>query len=558
MLGSIKRRRLSGSQTLLPPPGVVRAPGASSSGPPQRGGGQAPSGGGPLSPGQLAALGLAPSPSLVPVLVPAPVAAPLPAVPLPSLPPRLGTRKDAPRLRPTAGAARVVPAPVLDEAKSVLLDQLEDDMLAQSSKSSAASTLRTWVRFHAAWFPCTPAFPTFPASIRAVAAQMKAAGYRSWSNYLSRAKREHVRLGSEWDQQLDSTARDCTRSLTRGIGPPRQSAPLDLYKVSTVQMGLGALCSDGPVNPRAVIVLGAYFLTREIELSLALARNITLLPDKVIWLLPASKTDPAACSVSREWGCICRKGVTAPCPLCEARKHFSELELVFGPKGTWAENFPAFPTASGGVPTKTRVVETIEGVASLCGEELVDDLGRRRFGGHSLRVAGARHLAGMGLELYRLALLARWTSPVIMRYVAEAPMAGITGEVRKLISNLPESNGLSGVWDALSDLRGGLSTVAVNLERFRTEERETREKIDQLHSQLGSASSKVKPCAIQNLTSGTWHRTLVDGNEFDPAEWRSWCGWRFGNARISRSAELPLGVKWDSVCDRCFRRSEVC
>eukprot|EP00971_Amphidinium_carterae_P137168 2718214-Amphidinium_carterae.1 len=60
-------------------------------------------------------------------------------------------------------------------------------------------------------------------------------GYRSWANYLSAAKGVHVSAGHAWTEQLDRWARQCTRSVTRGLGPARQSTPLSVEKVHALR-----------------------------------------------------------------------------------------------------------------------------------------------------------------------------------------------------------------------------------------------------------------------------------------------------------------------------------
>ena len=58
----------------------------------------------------------------------------------------------------------------------------------------------------------------------------------------------------------------------------------------------------------------------------------------------------------------------------------------------------------------------------------------RRFGGHSLRVTGARLMAGMGISVVLIQLMARWSSDVVLRYVAEAPLQGMSDAYRSGLS----------------------------------------------------------------------------------------------------------------------------
>ncbi len=67
-------------------------------------------------------------------------------------------------------------------------------------------------------------------------------------------------------------------------------------------------------------------------------------------------------------------------------------------------------------------------MAELLGEPLTDQLGRNRYGGHTLRVSGARRLARLAIPTASIMLLARWASLTILRYIQDAPLKGLTLE----------------------------------------------------------------------------------------------------------------------------------
>ena len=67
---------------------------------------------------------------------------------------------------------------------------------------------------------------------------------------------------------------------------------------------------------------------------------------------------------------------------------------------------------------KAAVVALITAVATALNLPTEEVAGRTLFGGHSLRVTGAQHLAAHGFPLLLIQLLARWSSEVILRYVA--------------------------------------------------------------------------------------------------------------------------------------------
>ena len=55
--------------------------------------------------------------------------------------------------------------------------------------------------------------------------------------------------------------------------------------------------------------------------------------------------------------------------------------------------------------------------------------------GHSLRVSGAQFLARIGLEVMLIQILGRWDSNIILRYIADAPVANITANMKMIIGN---------------------------------------------------------------------------------------------------------------------------
>ena len=85
------------------------------------------------------------------------------------------------------------------------------------------------------------------------------------------------------------------------------------------------------------------------------------------------------------------------------------------------EQAPLFATKDGQVPTKAKMVATIEAFVTKGGDPLVSGPGLRLYGGHSLRVTGAQTLAAAGVDVHKIKILARHSGDSVFRYVAEAP-----------------------------------------------------------------------------------------------------------------------------------------
>ena len=201
--------------------------------------------------------------------------------------------------------------------------------------------------------------------------------------------------------------------------------------------------------------------------------------------------------------------------------------------------------------SKAAVVATFEEAARRTGEKLVDECGRRRFGGHSARVAGAQYLASMGLELYKLMVLARWSGPTILRYVSEAPLATITGDVKRLLACDALCDVLAEVKTRTGAMEKGISALTGAFERLEAEEHDLREQVKVLKD------SGMQPVYILNTKSGVWHRLLRDGLETPVEHWSTCCGWNHSGWPVRRSASLPGDATSSSTCGRCMPARRV-
>lgn len=355
----------------------------------------------------------------------------------------IALRDDAPTFAPTrrASSDRLIQALSTSESVIDARRQLDRDKYARSSQGPRAALLRTWARIHESTaqmvqLPKAP-FPLREHGIETVLALLKAAGYRSVPNYLSRAKEEHVRLGAEWTRSLDDIARPASRSAQRGIGPARQSAPLDLPALEDLDPISKAFTPNGPMGALDMAIAGSFFLMREIEISLAVSSHVTLQGSGIgltaSWNLPVSKTNPRGDLCVSVWGCPCQRKVGQhKIELCAGHALARKKERLRTKFLEWPEDtLPLFPTVNGTVVEKKEVVLAIEALAKMSGQEVVDSDGASRYGGQSLRVTGAQYLASIVIEILKIQVLARWESDVVLRYVHKAPLAAIVTDVER-------------------------------------------------------------------------------------------------------------------------------
>ena len=457
-------------------------------------------------------------------------------------------RRDAPTIDFSRRASKelALAAASSDGSRALALEALSQDVAANSARGVNDTLLKTWMEFHTSWFgPGVSLLPLDTNKLQCVGAMFKQGKYRSFKNYLSAVKDAHIKEMYVWDQSLDRMARRITRSVLRGIGPPRQAGTLNLKKIAELPAITDPISNGGPLGPTNLVMAGSFWLTREIELSLALAKNITVHKDNetVDWLLPATKTDPSALGKSRTWGCVCRGKWTTPCGYHAIVNQLDLLSERFGKEGIIPDCIPLFPTSNGTTVAKEKVVKTIEHFANLLGENLLGPDGARIFSGHSMRVMGSQHLAGIGIPLAMLQLLARHQSDIILRYVQEAPLLNLTNEYRNLMDK-----------NELGNFAHGLRSEVVDLVKVRNfanlnDYNALKQQMEELDKKLKSVDCKVN-CHIVNMDSGKSHRPLLDEPLFGPSEMTTACGWKFGLSRYERTIGFPSNYKF--ICGKCW------
>ena len=182
---------------------------------------------------------------------------------------------------------------------------------------------------------------------------LKQGGYRSAGNYFARAVEEHIRHGHDWTPALAQARKEAVRAITRGMGPPRQSAPLPLESLMGIPNELlppeGSAFLGWPFNYRNLVVLASLWMLREIEVAFARVSDVHLSAcgNCVTWLLPVSKTNPQALGKKRTLGCTCGGKPEVPCGNCLMRSHIeSSNKRISSSGGTVSDSTPLFPQPS--------------------------------------------------------------------------------------------------------------------------------------------------------------------------------------------------------------------
>ena len=407
-------------------------------------------------------------------------------------------------------------------------------------------------RMHVAWFgDQIPVIPLSVQKIRAIAALFKAGHYSSFSNYASRAKTEHISTfhqhGVPWSEELGVEMKAGARSVVRGKGPAKQSFPVDLFKCQKLGVIDHPVVEGGPLGPTDLVVAGAFFMTRELEVACAKCGHVSfdVLSAEVTWNLPVSKNDTRALGTYRTWGCICGSDLRVGCPYHALLRQLDRVRLASAGNANISD-LPLFPDINGSIVAKNIMVASITKLMEKCGHAVTDAMGRPLFGGHSLRTGGAVFLAGMGLDTQRIESMARWNSPMLLYYIRSAPVRSITKEFN-LLAKARSDNAV-----ASSSASKGASNPTLAKTMASLINRLDQADIAYLEAEQRIASLEEN-CAplkyICNVASGVWHysRDHAAGKACYTA-----CGWKYTGLQFEVKCALPDGLSHKEVCGTCL------
>ena len=346
---------------------------------------------------------------------------------------RAGARKrsDMPIVRaPNKGDSAKVRRIAMDgNLRRQAQHELEEDFYAITTRAPREARLVTWQKFHVWWFgEDIPVLPLTVSKICRISALFKAGSYKSYKNYISTIKDQHIAEGYPWDDQLWRITQKCTKSVLRGLPGPSRSEPFDILDVvKFLQSRRGSLSSTGPMNPLAMVVCATYFMLRELEVSAIEMEDVVFTETSVSINLPVSKVDWSAKGCRRTWSCVCDKGY--PCPVHILKEHDLSLRKSGKEDGPW------FPDRFGRFCTKEGVVETIRRAVCESGGMAKDSSEVWIISGHTFRITGARTLSAWGLDPVTIQLLGRWGSMAVLSYLADSPLIGFSDRLHSSTSS---------------------------------------------------------------------------------------------------------------------------
>ena len=427
-------------------------------------------------------------------------------------------------------------------------------------------------------------YPPSVEKLERLAATLKAGGYRSATGYLSLYRSSCARAGHGFGPELAVAARDAARSCSRGLGAPIRATPLPLERLHVLSGGRAPWVAGGPCSPRNAVVIGTWWLLREIELATVPAHLVEVAPGPdgtplVSLTLPASKTDQAARGAARSHRCRCDSvGAAFGCPAHTVLDQLAFLQRQFPRR--WArgrpdQELPLFPRLTGDACSKPSMVGTVVAAATQLGIPMANADGTTRVSGHSLRVGGAQGLARAGFPLWSSQLFGRWGGDAVKAYVGEAALdvftrssapggaepidlctllaaATQTGPPTERRAARPEGprevpetaviEEMVAAW--AGDLRRELHDALAQEMRV-----ELALRAPPAPAATRDQGAATDPPWVQNERTKAWHvLALGPGSGHPSAHWSSLCGWAFGRSGGFSIETPPAGVE---RCDRC-------
>ena len=466
------------------------------------------------------------------------------------------SRADHPIMAPTKRGSRADAKLALSTpaGRAAALSEIDDLVDAPSAHRNRTQRWETWCDILGAFGE--DALPVTASKVRMVAAGLRAGGFRSAAPYFTTASLEHLKAyGHRPGPLVVFAASRYARAVTRGVGPStlKESFLIEGLAGSMEPPASQRLPQD-TLWPCAAACLGAWWMTRGIELSAARIKDVQLVEKTkvVYWKLPVSKTDVQAHGVSRAHKCICLDfpELTDICPFHLFIVYLDFVKEKFADLDDLAD-LPLFPNGQGGTLSHSATIRMVQTAALASGDTQAFD--PRRFGEHALRVSGAQFLARcLSLEVYLIQLYGRWSSSAVARYVQNSPLTRTTSHAAQKPTSMNIDDIVKLVVEAMKTKQKSVDEAVDQLEKP-----ENVENLRALKTEIKTSIAAASPpppdrATVMHLRTKFTHLVLVGpGEGIQEEDYLSYCGWHFGATKHRfNTGEVDSE---DRLCQKCFR-----
>lgn len=436
------------------------------------------------------------------------------------------------------------------------LQLLDADILSKTTNPANDARVRTYLAVCRVWE--VTAWPLNTTNVRCFGASLKAGHYRSVQVYYQAICGYQQRvLRTEIPTMVRQCIKDCIRSVLRGLGVSQLKDSFNGMLVGSIQPSddAEAFSFDNIRHCRDMVVIGLWYMLREVEMANSRAGDLQLNGNEVSLTVPLHKTDPHGKFTQRTLSCSCGTTAHNMCAWHAAERHLMRLEAF--PGRAQMNSFPLFPDPDGHIAAKQQFISSFRMVIAATGTPVVREgpLGVpiQRFHGHCLRVTGAQMLSAAGVELSLIQLLGRWTSSSVLRYTQDSALVRVPQIPNQVLRPEETSNRVEVRIDAASSAPmtpGPVPGTPARLVTARPKaaasaERGLRAELQQLREAIAPPDETF----VFRPRAKILHRASRFESTNEPNTWRTSCGWAYGTSTFLRTQCVQDGTR---KCRKCF------
>ena len=354
-----------------------------------------------------------------------------------------------------------------------------------------------------------------PDQLLTVAAVLGEMKLKSADAYLSEVKLIQLEFGISWSDVLERQLTMLKRALRRDRGPEVRAVEVKLAEIPEKLWNLRS--TEEGVQERVVMSFAwaTVWMLRAIEAAQVRVADVSLNhKDKIVYLwIRKSKTDQKALGVKRALRCCNLEECPRYCPWRMAKEIFADAPNRQG---------FLFPDVFKCHVPKVKMVKAWM-------DEICPDMS-----GHSARRSGAMMYARAGMHVHEIAMLGRWKSSCVFRYIEEA------------MQDVPLNQNVRAPMQ-----KSQCSTWAAPAEHTepKTPAQKPSRKIQEVVTEVD-----VKPVVpdeiwvVSTARKGRIsHRVRQASWDLRLSQWDTWCGWHFAD----RNVKVTMTNKFQQGTDKC-------
>ena len=355
-----------------------------------------------------------------------------------------------------------------------------------------------------------------PDQLLTVAAVLGEMGLKSADQYIGETKLMQLELGVSWSDVMERQLAMLKRALRRDRGPETRATEVPPTDIDEALWERRDKDPGVPCRVAWSYAWAAVWMLRAIEAAAVRSKDVVLnhKTKTVALTIRKSKTDQKAMGVRRTLRCCGEIPCRNLCPWNLAVRALAEHTC---------NKLHLFPDAYGCHVPKVKMVKAwMENI-------------NESMSGHSARRSGAMMYARSGLPVQEIAMLGRWKSACVFRYIEEA------------VQDIPLNSGKETMSShtAPSDARASTEPKA-----HRANPAEEKPKTNRIAMNVTPIVPEEIWVVSTTRTRRVSHRVRQASWDLRLSLWDTWCGWHFAdrNVKVAMTNRLQLNTV---KCKKC-------